>query len=82
MPGKRERELIAGYAGAVIADPDQFLATGDDIDRNRPGASVQAVLDQLLDDRSGPLDDFAGGNLVDKVTGELADGHEFAGQFT
>ena len=37
------------------------------------GARVDGVLDQLLDDRRRPLDDFAGGNLVREIVRESGD---------
>ena len=41
----------------------------------RRGAGVEGVLDQFLDDARRPLDDLAGGDLVDHGFGKLADGH-------
>src|SRR3546814_19483491 len=42
-----------------------------DVDPVRAGA--ERVLDQFLDHRSRPLDDFAGGDLVDEGVGQLLD---------
>ena len=44
-----------------------------DLDAPRP--RVQAVLDQLFDDRGRPLDDLAGGDLVHELGGKNANGH-------
>ena len=41
------------------------------VDARRLG--VDGVLDQLLDDRGRPLDDFAGGDLVREVVGQAGD---------
>ena len=45
------------------------------IDVDAFGAGIQRVFDQFLDHRGRPLDDLAGGNLVDQGIGELADAH-------
>src|SRR3546814_20024380 len=45
-----------------------------DVDPVRAG--VERVLDQFLDHRSRPLDDFAGGDLVDEGVGKLLDAHQ------
>ena len=39
------------------------------------GAGVERVLDQLLDHARRPLDHLAGGDAVDGLGAELADGH-------
>ena len=47
--------------------------------RDPPGAGVDGVLDQLLDDRGGPLDDFARGDLVGEVGRQPMDpGHGYS----
>ena len=48
-------------------------AGGGDLDPRRTG--VERVFDQFLGSARRPLDDFAGGNLVDERFGELSDGH-------
>ena len=65
----------AAMPRAVVADPDQRQAAagGDDLDAG--GAGVERVLDQFLDHARRPLDDLAGGDLVDHRFGKLADGH-------
>src|SRR3546814_7579145 len=45
-----------------------------DVDPVRAG--VERVLDLFLDHRSRPLDDFAGGDLVDEGVGKLLDAHQ------
>ena len=75
MARQRERELVSIYASAVITDTYQLLPTRDDIDLNRTGPGIEAVLDELFDDGRGPLDHFAGGNLVDQVARKLSNRH-------
>jgi hypothetical protein len=69
MPRQRKRQLIFRYTGAVVPDADQFLTAGVDINGYRSRARVQAVLDQFLYDGCRPLDNFAGGDLIDEVFG-------------
>ncbi len=73
MRGDRERKVIRLDAGAVVAHADQPRAAGFDIDLDAPSAGIEAVLDELLDDRRRPFDDLAGGDLVDELGGQLTD---------
>ena len=53
-----------------------FLPPSSTAIADAAGAGVERVLDQLLDDRGRPLDDFAGGDLVGEVGREPVDaGH-------
>jgi hypothetical protein len=74
-------EFIAHDTVTVVTNAHQLLAARDNVDLHGLGARVEAVFDQLLDDRSGALDDLAGRDLVDQVIGELLDGHpgDYAG---
>ena len=56
----------------IMHNRDQADATGLDQDLDAPRASVERVLDQLLDDGCRPLDDFAGSDLIDDLIGEDA----------
>ena len=67
--------LCLVYAFAVIANPDQLLPARNDIDLHGLRTRVQTVLHEFLDHGRRPLDDLAGGDLVNQVTGELLDGH-------
>ena len=71
----REREIAIGHAAAVVgdADPPPAAAIGEDVDP--AGAGVDGVLHEFLDHARGTLDHFAGGDAVDDLFGELADGH-------
>ena len=73
----REREIGIGHAAAVVgdADPPPAAAIGEDVDP--AGAGVDGVFHQLLDHARRTLDHFAGGDAVDDLFGELADGHGF-----
>ena len=74
----REREVVAGHAGAVVGDADQpaAAAVGHDLDARRAG--VERVLHQLLDHARRALHHLARGDAVDHAFGKLADGHPVA----
>jgi hypothetical protein len=63
------------HAAAVVgdADPPPAAAIGEDIDPARAG--VDGVFDEFLHDARGAFDHLAGGDAVDDLFGELADGH-------
>jgi len=43
------------------------------VNRDAARAGIDRVLDQLLDDRGGTLDDFAGGDLIREIRGKTGD---------
>lgn len=73
MPLKRQAQLLAGDAAAVVRDPDLLDATLLELDFDDLGSGVEAGFEQLLEHRGGALDDFAGGDLVDQDFGEAVD---------
>ncbi len=62
-------------AAAVVAHPDALPAAILDIDLDAARTGIDAVLQQLLDDGGRPLDDLAGGDLVDQAGWQDLDGH-------
>ena len=68
----RQPRIVRLHPLAVVLDADLLLAAELDVDRQPAGAGVDRVLDQFLDDRGGPLDDLAGGDLVGEVGGQTA----------
>ncbi len=71
-----QARVFAVHAGAVVGDADQLDAAGLDVDADAAGAGVERVLEQLLDDAGGALDDLARGDLVGEIVGEEVDrGH-------
>ena len=72
MPRERERQLVARDALAVVLDLHAAHAAFVQRDVDRAGAGVDAVLEQLLEHRGGPLHDFAGGNLAHEELGQHA----------
>ena len=70
VPLDRQPRVVRLHPFAVVLDADLLLAAELDVNRQPPRAGVDRVLDQLLDDRGGPLDDFAGGDLVGEVGGK------------
>ncbi len=75
VPLDRQDQLFRGHAGAIVDDRDQGLAAFLQGDVDAPGAGVDRVLDQFLDRRSRPLDDFAGGDAVDEDRRQKTDRH-------
>ena len=67
VPRERQREILALDAGAVVGNADELDAAAGQIDVDRARAGVEAVLQQLLQRRRGPLDHLAGGDLVDQM---------------
>src|SRR5579885_3110562 len=74
MSADGNRQLGTEQAAAVIADTDVTDAAAPDIDLDAARAGIQAILHQLLDDRSRTLDDLAGRDLVDQLIRKNADG--------
>ena len=58
---------------AVVGDADALDAAAGEVDVDLRRAGVERVLQQLLQRRSRPLDDLAGGDLVDQVIGQRVD---------
>ena len=67
VPLDRQPRVLRLHPLAVVFDANQLLAAELDGDGDAPRAGVERVLDQLLDDRGRPLDDFAGGDLIREV---------------
>ena len=61
---EREQRVAVLHPAAVVADAHQRNAPLLDAHRDAAGASVERILDQLLDHRRRPLDYLAGGDAV------------------
>jgi len=57
-------QVFAVDAAAVVAHPHQASSAVFDVDFDPCGAGVETVLQQFLEHRRRPLDDFAGGDLI------------------
>ena len=73
VPLDRQPRILRLHPFAVVFDAHLLLAAELDVDREPPRAGVDRVLDQLLDDGRGPLDDLAGGDLVGEIGGQPVD---------
>jgi len=76
MALERQPRVLRSHARAVVAneDPVNSAAIDLDVDPRRP--RVEGVLHELLDRRSGPLDDLARGDSVDHGARQFVDtGH-------
>ena len=69
------------HALAVVLDANQLLAAELDGDRDPRRTRIERVLDQFLDHRGRPLDDFAGGNLIGEVQGKAVNATHLETQF-
>ena len=69
-----QERVVAIHAGAVVAHPDQAPAAVHHLGLDARGPGIDRVFDQLFEGRGGPLDNLAGGDLVDHRIGQHADG--------
>ena len=59
-----ERQVVPLDAAAVVDHPQPPHSAIDKVHGDRAGAGVEAVLEQLLQRRGGPVDDLARRDLV------------------
>ena len=69
-----QQRLISGHALPIIIDNHLRLTPAGEVYGHAPGTSVERVLQQFLDHRGGPLNHFAGGDLVSDRIFQDADG--------
>ena len=69
----RKGEVLALDAAPVVRDPDALDAARGEIDLDVRGASVEGVLEQLLQRRRRPLDHLPRGDLADEEIGQRTD---------
>ena len=69
----RQARVLRLHPLAIVVDAHLLLAAELDVNRDARGAGVDGVLDELLDDRGGTFDDFAGGDLIGEVGGQPVD---------
>jgi hypothetical protein len=67
------RKILPKNAAAVVAHTDQTDAAFFDHDLDTSRTGVEAVLDELSDDRSRPLNDFARRDPLDQLRRERPD---------
>jgi len=69
-----EGQVGRTHALAIVADANEGKPTGDSHHLDLPRAGVERVLHEFLHDAGGPFDHLAGGNAVDRLGAQLADG--------
>src|SRR5437762_886006 len=69
---RRKWQVVARAAGAVVLDLDALCAPLVERHGDAARVRVEAVLEQLLEHRRGPLDHLAGGDLADQEIGQDA----------
>ena len=65
-----EAGVVAVHPRAVVAHADQYLPAIFQLDAHAARPGIERILDELLDHRCRPLDDFPGGDLVGDLIGE------------
>ncbi|MCY1300331.1 hypothetical protein D9M70_498920 [compost metagenome] len=78
VAGQCQRQVVRRDAAAVVTHPQQLDAALFHLDVDAPGAGVQAVLQQFLDDRGGALDHLTGGDLVRQPRAQQLDARQLA----
>lgn len=68
-----KQRVIRVHPAAIVGHTDQAPPTGGELDLDAPGARIETVFDQLLDDRSGPFNDLTRGDAVDESIGQNSD---------
>ncbi len=68
-----QQGVVAQHAAAIVGNADQAAAAGFDFHAHIGRARVERIFEQFLDHRSGPLDNFAGGDLIGDLVGKDAD---------
>jgi hypothetical protein len=65
-----EQSVISVHSTSVVADSDKAAATVRQFDLNPRRARIEAILDQLLDNRRRSLHHLACGDAIDQVVGK------------
>ena len=73
VAAQRRGQLVGRDAVAVVLDGDRAHPAAAQTNGDARGAGVDRVVEQLANNRRGPLDDLAGGDLADQLAGQLAD---------
>ncbi len=71
----REPQLGRGHAAAIVGNRQEVGTAAGELDGDGARPGVDRILDEFLERRRRPLDDFAGGDLVDELVGQAADRH-------
>ena len=74
MAVKAQPRIFGGHARPVVHHLNGRAARVHDVDLNRGRAGIDGVLQELLHDRSGSLDDFASRDLVGDMVGQNVNG--------
>jgi hypothetical protein len=70
MAVKGQGNIRRAYSLAIVRHFDRPASSVHDIDDNPRTACIEAVIDQLFDDGSRPLDDFSSRNTARDLTGQ------------
>jgi len=75
VTGKGQRQVLARESGAIVGHADEVQPAAHEVNANLASASVNGVLDHLLDHGGGPLDDLTGGDLGGDILRQPANWH-------
>src|SRR6185503_13877632 len=73
VPLNRQTGVLRLHPFPVVLDAEQLLPAQLDRDGDARRVRIERVLDQLLNNRCGTLDDLAGGDLVGEMKGQSVD---------
>ena len=77
MAFEAEQRVVAAHAEAIVGDADQTASARLNLHGNFFRVGIEGIFHQFLDDACGPLDNFAGGDLIRDVLGQQADAVHF-----
>src|SRR6185312_6785972 len=66
VAGEGQRQVLGSNTTTIIHNLDEVAAAAGHFHIDAHAAGVDGVFQQFLDDAGGPLDDFAGGYLIDE----------------
>jgi hypothetical protein len=70
---ERKQRIVAAHAGTVVGHANQAASARADFDGDFLRAGIERIFHQLLHNARGPLDHFAGGDLVGDLFGKQLD---------
>ena len=73
VPFQRETHLVRRHAAAVVGDLEACQPAFDQFHRNPARTGIDRILDQFLERRGRPLNDFARSDAIDQSVRKAAD---------
>ena len=73
MSAEARQSVLAHHAFTVVGDANQLASAVLNLDQNTRRTGIQRILDEFLYDRTRPLDNLTGRNLVGQVRRQTVD---------